>query len=323
MQRWNDLSAVPSGWGRCVVTIGVFDGVHRGHETIIARAVEQARADGLPSVLVTFVPHPSEVVRPGSHPPALTTLPRRAELVERLGVDVFCALPFTPELSRMSPAEFAHEVLVSRLHASHVVVGENFRFGHRAAGDVAVLGDLGRDFGFRATGVPLLAEDSTDAPDTPISSTFVRACVSAGDVGAATRALGRPHRLDGVVERGDQRGRKLGFPTANMRLEPYAAVPADGVYAGRVVRLDRFGWTVPHSCLGTTAISVGTNPTFQGRERRVEAHILDFEGDLYGDQLGVEFTHRLRGQERYDTLDELVDQMTLDCGRARELVAAL
>lgn len=324
MERWNDLAAVPSGWGRCVVTIGVFDGVHRGHQAIIRRAVEQARADGLPSVLLTFVPHPSEVVRPGSHPPALTTLPRRSELVEGLGVDVFCALPFTLELSRMSPAEFAHETLVSRLHAAHVVVGANFRFGHRAAGDVATLAELGRSFGYRATGVPLLAEDDgTVDADTPISSTYVRACVGAGDMRAAAHALGRPHRLDGVVERGDQRGRKLGFPTANMRLEPHAAVPADGVYAGRVVRLDRFGSTVPHSLLGTTAISVGTNPTFQGRERRVEAHILDFDGDLYGDQLGVEFTHRLRGMERYDTLDELVDQMTADCARARELVAGL
>ncbi len=322
MERWNGLEAVPSGWGRCVVTIGVFDGVHRGHQTIVAHAVEQAAADDLPCVLVTFVPHPAEVVRPGSHPPALTTLPRRAELVERLGVDVFCAMPFSLELSRMSPAEFAHEALVSRLHASHVVVGENFRFGHRAAGDVATLGELGRNFGFRATGVPLLGDDLVDA-DTPISSTYVRACVGAGDMAAATHALGRPHRLDGVVERGDQRGRKLGFPTANMRLEPYAAVPADGVYAGRVVRLDRWGRTVPHSLLGTAAISVGTNPTFQGRERRVEAHILDFDGDLYGDQLGVEFTHRLRGMERYDTLDELIDQMTLDCSQARDLVAAL
>ena len=325
MERWNGLEQVPSGWGRCVVTIGVFDGLHRGHQTIVARAVEQARADGLPSVLMTFVPHPSEVVRPGTHPPMLTTLPRRSELVEGLGVDVFCALPFTLELSRMAPGEFAHEALVSRLHASHVVVGENFRFGHKAAGDVATLAELGRSFGFRATGVPLLAEDTTGAvqADTPISSTYVRACVGAGDMAAATHALGRPHRLDGVVERGDQRGRKLGFPTANMRLEPYAAVPADGVYAGRVVRLDRFGHTLPHSTLGTTAISVGTNPTFQGRERRVEAHILDFDGDLYGDQLGVEFTHRLRGMERYDTLDELVDQMTLDCDAARRLVAAL
>jgi riboflavin kinase / FMN adenylyltransferase len=322
VERWNGLDQVPSGWGRCVVTIGVFDGVHRGHQTIVARAVEQAAADGLPCVLVTFVPHPSEVVRPGSHPPLLTTLPRRAELVERLGVDVFCALPFSLELSRMSPGEFAHEVLVSRLHASHVVVGENFRFGHRAAGDVATLAELGRTFGFRASGVALLGDDTVDV-DTPISSTYVRACVGAGDMEAATHALGRPHRLDGVVERGDQRGRKLGYPTANMRLEPYAAVPADGVYAGRVVRLDRFGWTVPHGLLGTTAISVGTNPTFQGRERRVEAHILDFDGDLYGDQLGVEFTHRLRGMERYDTLDELVAQMDLDVAKARDLVAGL
>jgi riboflavin kinase / FMN adenylyltransferase len=315
VQRWHGLEAIPSGWGHCVATIGVFDGVHRGHAEIIGRAVELARQRGVPSVLITFVPHPSEVVRPGSHPPVLTTIVRRAELVEQLGVDVFCALPFTLEFSRMAPDEFAHHALVAQLHASAVIVGENFRFGHKAAGDVAQLERLGATFGFTAHGIPLLRDD-----DTPLSATYVRSCVQAGDMQAAGRALGRPHRVDGVVERGDQRGRELGFPTANLRTDAWAAVPADGVYAGRVVRLDEWGRTVPGTALGTAAISVGTNPTFEVRQRRVEAYVLDFDGDLYGDALGVEFIERLRGMEKFDDVDALVKQMHLDVERTRSLV---
>jgi riboflavin kinase/FMN adenylyltransferase len=296
-----------------VVTIGVFDGVHRGHAEIIADAVRVAKEQGLPSVLITFVPHPSEVVRPGSHPPQLTTIVRRAELVEELGVDVFLSLPFTLEFSRLAPAEFVHRALVARLHAAHVVVGENFRFGHQAAGDLAGLIEFGRTFGFQTYGIGLLRDG-----ETPISATYVRSCVEAGDMEAATKALGRPHRLDGLVERGDQRGREIGFPTANLRLEAYAAVPADGVYAGRVMRLTDRGNTI--GPLGTAAISIGTNPTFEGRTRRVEAYVLDYTGDLYGQELGIEFEHRLRGMERYDSVDALVEQMHLDVARTRELI---
>ena len=265
--------------------------------------------------MLTFVPHPSEVVRPGTHPPALTTIMRRGELVEELGADVFCALRFTLEFSRMPPDEFAHHVLVERLHASGVIVGENFRFGHRASGDVAALQRLGQSFGFTADGVPLLRE-----ADTPISATFIRSLVLSGDMAGAAEALGRPHRVDGVVERGDQRGRDLGFPTANLRTDAWAAVPADGVYAGRVHRLDEWGRTLPGPPLGTAAISVGTNPTFDVRQRRVEAYILDFDGDLYGAALGVEFVARLRGMERFDRIADLVVQMQADVEQARRLL---
>jgi riboflavin kinase / FMN adenylyltransferase len=316
VQRWHGLDAVPTGWGRCVVTIGVFDGVHRGHAEIIGQAVEQARERGVPSVLITFVPHPSEVVRPGSHPPVLTTIMRRAELVGQLGVDVFCALPFTLELSQMPPDEFAHRALVESLHAVGVIVGENFHFGHKAAGDVAMLERLGQTFGFTAHGTPLLRDGGT-----PLSATYVRTCVQAGDVAGAALALGRPHRIDGVVERGDQRGRQLGFPTANMRSDEWTAIPSDGVYAGRVVRLDEFGHTVPGGTLGLSAISVGTNPTFDVRQRRVEAFILDFDGDLYGDALGVEFVEHLRGMVKFDSVEALIAQMHLDVARVRELMA--
>jgi riboflavin kinase/FMN adenylyltransferase len=316
VQRWHGLEAVPSGWGHCVVTIGVFDGIHRGHQSIIAEAVRIAAQRGVPSVLITFVPHPSEVVRPGSHPPVLTSIVRRAELVEELGVDVFCALPFTLEFSKMAPDEFVHHALVDRLHASAVVVGENFRFGHKAAGDVALLAKLGQTFGFTAHGIPLLKEG-----DTPLSATYVRSCVTAGDMVTAARVLGRPHRVDGVVERGDQRGRELGFPTANLRTDPWTAIPADGVYAGRVVRLDEWGRTLPGPPLGTAAISIGTNPTFEVRQRRLEAYILDFTGDLYGATLGIEFIERLRGMEKFDSVEALIDQMHADVERTRAVMA--
>jgi riboflavin kinase / FMN adenylyltransferase len=312
VQRWHGLEGVPTGWGRSVVTIGVFDGIHRGHAGIIGHTVELARRRGVPSVLMTFVPHPSEVVRPGSHPPVLTTIVRRAELVEQLGVDVFCALPFTVEFSQLHADEFVHLALVERLHAAAVVVGDNFRFGHRAAGDVDSLVQLGQRFGFSAEGISLLR-----GADGPISATYVRSCVQAGDVTAAADALGRPHRVDGVVERGDRRGRDLGFPTANLRTEAWTAVPADGVYAGRVVRLDEWGRTLAEPPLGIAAISVGTNPTFEVRQRRVEAYVLDFDDDLYGQSLGVEFVARLRGMERYDDADALVAQMRADVEQTR------
>jgi riboflavin kinase/FMN adenylyltransferase len=246
----------------------------------------------------------------------LTSIVRRAELVEQLGVHVFCALPFTLEFSRMPPDEFVHYALVDKLHASAVVVGANFRFGHKAAGDVALLDRLGGRFGFTAHGVELLQENGTT-----LSATYVRSCVQAGDLATAAKVLGRPHRVDGVVERGDQRGRELGFPTANLRTDAWTAVPADGVYAGRVVRLDEWGRTPDEPALGIAAISVGTNPTFEVRQRRVEAYVLDFSGDLYGATLGVEFVHRLRGMERFDSIDALVEQMHDDVARTRDLMA--
>ncbi len=306
MQRWRGLDAVPPGWGRCVVTIGVFDGVHRGHQAIVGRAVQRARDSGQPCVVVTFDPHPSEVVRPGSHPAVLTTQRHKAELLEVVGVDVVCVLPFTVEFSRLSAQEFVHLVLVETLHASAVVVGENFRFGHRAAGDVAGLRELGRRFGFAVEAVALLGDD-----ETTVSSTYVRACVDAGDVAAAAHALGRPHRVEGVVVRGDARGRDLGYPTANLETTPHAAVPADGIYAGWLVR---GGQRLP------AAISVGTNPTFEGRERRVEAHVLDAELDLYGEHVALDVVARVRDTVRFDSVDALVAQMADDVKQVRELL---
>ncbi|WBB70364.1 bifunctional riboflavin kinase/FAD synthetase [Micromonospora sp. WMMD812] len=305
MQRWRGYDAAPGGWGRSVVTIGVFDGVHKGHQATIGHAVARARELGVQSVVVTFDPHPAEVVRPGSHPAVLTEPARKAELIEALGVDVLCVVPFTPEFSRLPAEAFVHDVLVEHLHAALVVVGDNFRFGHKAAGDVALLERLGRTFGFGVEGAPLVAADGT-----VFSSTYIRSCVDAGDVGAAAAALGRPHRVEGVVVRGDQRGRELGFPTANLLCHRYAAIPADGVYAARLVRR---GQREPLMA----AVSVGTNPTFSGRERRVEAYALDFDGDLYGERLALDFVAHLRGQVRYDSVEPLIAQIREDVERTR------
>ena len=311
MRRWRGLESIPPGWGRCVVTIGVFDGVHRGHRAIIGRAVQRGREAGLPTVLMTFDPHPSAVTRPGSHPAILTPPGLKAELVAQIGVDVMFVLPFTREFSQLSAAEFAHRALVEHLHAAAVVVGENFRFGHRAAGDVALLHELGTRFGFVSEGVPLLA--ATGLAETVLSSTYVRSCVAAGDVAAAARALGRDHRVEGVVVRGDRRGQELGYPTANVQPVPDSAVPSDGVYAGHLLVRGQHR---------PAAVSVGTNPTFAGRERRVEAYVLEAEADfdIYGEQVGVEFTARLRDTVQFAGAEPLAAQMEHDVAQTRQLL---
>jgi riboflavin kinase/FMN adenylyltransferase len=296
-----------------VVTIGVFDGVHRGHQALIAKTVEIAKARNLPSVVLTFDPHPSEVIRPGSHPAQLTTLRRKAELVEELGIDVFAVLPFTPELMRMPAHEFVHEVLVDRLHAAAVVVGENFTFGAKAAGNVSLLRELGRRFGFVTYGAELQGGGlpNGDNGEITFSSTYVRSCIDAGDVAAAAEALGRPHRLEGIVVRGDGRGHDLGYPTANLSTPRYAAVPADGVYSCWFV------WAADSGRRLAAAVSVGSNPTFSGRERTVEAFVLDVEEDFYGQHVALDFVGRLRDQIRFSSPAELVGQIDDDVARTR------
>ncbi|MGY1755263.1 bifunctional riboflavin kinase/FAD synthetase [Blastococcus sp. SYSU D01042] len=317
MQRWRGLEATPADLGRTVVTIGMYDGVHRGHQTLIGAAVARARAMRRPCLLLTFDPHPAEVVRPGSHPAILTALDRKAELVAGLGVDAMCVLPFTPEFMRLPPETFTHTVLVEHLHVAQVVVGENFTYGHRAAGTVATLTAEGRRFGFAVEGVPL-AEDNSDDGDVTISSTYIRACVAAGDMASAARALGRPHRVDGVVVRGDRRGRDLGYPTANVESQPYTAIPADGVYAGHLVTRDaRTGETRERF---PAAVSVGSNPTFQGSRRTVEAYVLDYDGDLYGEHVGVEFVSRLRPMAAFADVEGLLAAMAQDVTDTRSIL---
>ena len=315
MQRWHGLDDVPAGWGRSVVTIGEFDGVHRGHQRIVRHAMAAATELGLPVVVITFDPHPDEVVRPGSHPPLLCTATRRSQLLAGLGVDAVCVLPFTLEFSRLGPDEFVRAVLVDQLHAARVVVGENFRFGHKAAGDVALLAEMGEKYDFTAEGVPLLAENGVT-----ISSTGIRAMLASGDVAGAAHDLGRPHRVEGVVVRGQQRGRSLGFPTANLQTLPHTAIPADGVYAGWLASLDAAGLETEQ---WAAAISVGTNPTFDGRERTVEAYALDRDDlDLYGTQVAVDFVARLRETLKFSSVADLVEQMHVDVADSRRLLTA-
>lgn len=325
MQRWRGQDEIPTDWGRCVVTIGVFDGVHRGHQELISRAVKAGRSRGVPTVLMTFDPHPMEVVFPGSHPAQLTTLTRRAELVEELGVDVFLVMPFTADFMKLTPERYIHELLVEHLHVVEVVVGENFTFGKKAAGNVDLLRQAGERFGFAVDSLTLVAEDPEPDRDDRVtfSSTYIRSCVDAGDMGAAAEALGRPHRVEGVVVRGDGRGRGLGFPTANVAPPMYSAIPADGVYAAWFTVLGHgpvVGSVVPGERY-QAAVSVGTNPTFSGRTRTVEAYVLDTSADLYGQHVAVDFVARLRGQEKFDSVDDLIAAMHADTERARGILA--
>ncbi|MFI9275891.1 bifunctional riboflavin kinase/FAD synthetase [Kitasatospora sp. NPDC052896] len=313
MQRWRGLEEIPGDWGRSVVTIGSFDGVHLGHQLIINRAVARARELGVKAVVVTFDPHPREVIRPGSHPPLLAPHPRRAELMAMLGVDAVLVLPFTAEFSRESPEFFVQQVLVDALHARLVIEGPNFRFGHRAAGDVALLTELGRAADFEVEVLDLQVRGEAGGGE-PFSSSLVRRLVAEGDVASVVEVLGRPHRVEGIVVRGAQRGRELGYPTANVDTVPHSAIPADGVYAG---------WLTVGEERMPAAISVGTNPTFDGRTRTVEAYAIDRVGlDLYGLHVAVDFLTFLRGMEKFDSIEALLDRMAADVKQARELTGA-
>jgi riboflavin kinase / FMN adenylyltransferase len=311
VQIWRSLGDVPRDLGRTVVTVGNFDGVHLGHQHVLRRAREVAHQLGdLPVVAVTFDPHPVAVLRPDRAPAMLTTLDARAALLADAGADHMLVVPFDREVAAWSPERFVTDVLVDALHARAVVVGANFRFGTRASGDVATLDRLGRVHDFSAEGIAL------DGGPQVWSSTYIREALAAGDVQAAAQALGHPFAVRGEVVKGDQRGRELGYPTANVPTSAMRAVPADGVYAGRLRRLDAPGPALP------AAISVGTNPTFDGeRERRVEAYVLDRDDlELYGVQVEVSFEARIRGMLRFDSVEELIETMRQDVARSRELL---
>jgi len=309
VEIWRSLADVPADLGGTVATIGNFDGVHLGHRRVLARAREIADQRGLPVVAIIFDPHPMAVLRPEHAPTQLTTVARRAELLGEAGANHVLALPFDREMAAWTPEEFEQRVLVDAVHAEAVVVGANFRFGNKAAGDVAALQAFGRDHGFVAEGIPL------DGGPMVWSSTYVRTCLAAGDVAGAAEALGHPYAVRGVVVQGDQRGRELGFPTANVPTDGLTAAPADGVYAGWLKRLDT-GEAYP------AAISVGTNPTFTGvRERRVESYVLDrTDLELYGVEVEVSFVDRLRGMVAFESVEKLVEQMHADVDRARDLL---
>ena len=307
MRIWRSIDAVPADLGRTVVTIGNFDGVHLGHQHVIRRAREVADELGVRDVVaVTFDPHPIAVLRPEHAPPTLTTIESRVPLLEEAGADDVLVIPFSRDLADWSPERFIDEIIVEALHAKAVVVGANFRFGHRAAGDVATLREAGEERDFRTVGIAL------DGGPQVWSSTYVRNCLAAGDVEGAAEALGRPFTVRGEVVRGDERGRELGYPTANLAPDADGFIPADGVYAG---------WLVDGGVRYPAAISVGNNPTFEGVPRKqVEAYVLDRDLDLYDHVVGVEFASRIRGMEKFDGIEPLIAQMGRDVDRARALV---
>jgi riboflavin kinase / FMN adenylyltransferase len=291
-----------------VIALGTFDGVHLGHCRLIGEARERARELGVRSTVATFEPMPSEILRPGQTPRRLSGIERRAELIALEGVDELLVIAFTHELSLLSPEDFAEQVLVGKACAVHIVVGENYRFGNAAAGDVATLTALGERLGFGVTAVSLVTADGDR-----VSSSWIRELVRQGEVMHAARLLGRPPWLEGTVVRGFARGRALGVPTANLRWTPGRVVPAPGVYAG-------FGTLGPDEERYPAAISVGGNPTFGDVEGTVvEAYLIGFDGDAYDRPLRVEFTRFLRHELAFESVDELVEQMWRDIETARSL----
>ncbi len=290
---------------RSVVVIGNFDGVHAGHRALLAQA--QAVAPDLPLIVVTFWPHPMSVLHPDEAPQLLCDLPERIRLLRQAGAHDVRVVEFTPRTATWSPKHFV-DFTILPLRPQVVVVGENFRFGHRAAGTVEVLREVAAG-AFTVVSLPLLGDQAT------LSSSRVRAALAAGDVRQAAHMLGRPFRFSGIVVLGDQRGRTIGYPTANLTVPMDRACPSDGVYAGWLTRLDT-DQRYP------AAISVGSNPTFDGVERRVETHVLDRDDlELYGVPIGIDFIDRLRGQVRFDGVEALVGQMVHDVEQARDLLS--
>jgi riboflavin kinase/FMN adenylyltransferase len=288
------------------VTIGTFDGVHRGHRSLMARTVELAGANGLVSMVITWDRHPFETLRPERVPPLLTTQERRAEAIESVGVDALAVLAFDTELSSWPPERFAADVIAKKVGARAVVVGEGWRFGHGAVGDVALLTSLGDELGFTVTTM-----DLTDVRGEPVSSSRARSAVAAGDMELAGALLGRPYDMDGRVVRGAGRGASLGYPTANLEHDPTVAVPARGAYAGRARA--RGEWF-------SAAVSVGVAPTFGGDSAvTVEAHLLDFNADLYDETLRVEFWKHLHDDVAFGSVAELVAQIDADVHATRAL----
>lgn len=305
------LDAVSARRRPVAVTVGTFDGVHLGHRALIGRAAAEAANRSVDSAVLTWDRHPAAVLRPDRIPPMLTSPERKIELLEETGVDLVAVLPFDEAMSKWPPDRFASDVLAGALMASVVVVGSDWRFGHKASGDLALLASLGGSLGFEVEGVDLQI-----AAGQAISSSRIRELVAKGDVEAATTLLGRPFDLDGIVQHGDHRGSSLGFPTANVPLAPGLAAPPRGVYAGRV-RLPTGTWR-------SAAVNVGVNPTFGGDPATmpplIEAYVLDFQGDLYGQRLRVEFWHRLRDETRFASAGDLIEQMGRDVDETRRLV---
>ena len=309
VQVITDLAESPWPGERSVITIGAYDGVHRGHRAVIAEVIAMAAAQKCRSVVVTFDRHPASVVRPESAPNLLTDLDQKLELLAGTGVDATVLVHFDEQQSFESPADFVVRVLVHCLATRSVVVGEDFHFGRQRSGNVALLRELGALHDFEV--LPRDLVPRTDGIDEPISSTAIRRALAGGEVELAAGMLGRPYEVRGVVVHGDERGQLIGFPTANVEVPNKVCLPADGVYAGVFVHPD--GDT--HRC----AINLGRRPTFYAHADHslLEAHLLDFDGDLYGEKARVQFSRFLRSERKFDGIDALVNQLKHDIEHAR------
>jgi riboflavin kinase / FMN adenylyltransferase len=308
-----DLSTCPEGEG-FAVTIGMYDGVHLGHRAVIGEAQAAGRRLGVPTAVVTFDPHPAFVLRPESAPKLLCSLEQKLELLAAAGVDATVVVPFDEVRAAETPAEFVESVLVDCLRSRAVVVGRDFHFGKGRTGNVSVLSELGRHFGFEVAGVALLARP--DGTVEAVSSTAIRTALAAGDLATATRLLGRHHEVRGRVTSGDRRGRTIGFPTANVAVPLEFAIPADGVYAAWYLR--------PDGRWHPAAVNLGRRPTFYDAAAHslLEAHLIDFDGDLYGEAAAVRFVARLRDETRFDGIDALRAQLARDIDTARAVLDA-
>lgn len=312
MQIVTDPATQPFPDERAVVTIGVYDGVHLGHQAVIAQVRELAAERGARSAVLTFDRHPAVIVRPESAPLLLTDPEHRLELFAETGIDAAVVLAFDAVRAAERPEEFAERVLVDCLRATAVVVGEDFHFGRNREGNVDLLRKLGESNGFEVVPIELLPRP--DGVDEPVSSTAIRRALAGGDVSLAATLLGRPFEARGKVVKGDQRGRLLGFPTANVEVPNQMCLPSDGVYAGLYVRSD--GAELP------CAINIGRRPTFyeHADHSLLEAHVLDFDGNLYGERARIRFTHFLRSERKFDGIEALVAQLRHDIAHARQLL---
>jgi len=309
MKVFRGLEAIPAGWPASAVSIGKFDGVHLGHRTVIDGLKSIAREHGLQSVVVTFDRHPLALLAPAICPPTLVSTEQKIELLADTGVDATLVLEFNEALSSLPPEEFIRSILVKALHVRQVLVGRDFRFGAKGAGDVALLQRLGREFGFEVR----LIDDVTHENERRVSSSWIRELMLAGDPRAAARLLGRLPAVRGVVVTGARRGRELGFPTANLSPESEGLIPADGVYAG---------WLTDAGFRYPAAISVGNNPTFAGvAQQQVEAYVLDRDIDLYGHVVEVSFEERIRGMVAFTGIDPLIVQIRDDVEQVRRILA--
>jgi riboflavin kinase/FMN adenylyltransferase len=308
----DDLRGERAGDRRHAVTIGGYDGVHRGHRMVIERTRREAEQRGADLAVVTFEPHPAFVVRPESAPKLLTNLEQKLELLDSLGVDATYVVRFDQERAAETAEDFVTEVLVGCLHAACVVVGADFHFGKARGGNVSLLSQMGAAAGFDTIGLDLLEGEAISGE--VISSTAIRRAVARGDVEHAADLLGRHHELRGVVIDGDKRGRTLGFPTANVAVPQEILLPGDGIYAGWYLR--------PDGARHAAAINVGRRPTFyqEAPHSLVEAFLLDFSEDLYGEPARVVFTHRLRGEAKFDSVEALVEQMHADVAETRRVL---